>query len=474
MRYNILIFLSLFFLLGVKAQTVSEDREGSTGFHMRVDIPSRKGSELLFGKYQNGNSYVIDTIVINSKGRAVFESKEKLLAGQFFLYIKSGFQIDLLLDKEQEDIHLTINDRDFSRNKVKGCRDTQLLWEYKSYEGNIVSEENKYQKQLEKDGLSDSSKDALRKKISSLDDKLKKFTESFIQENKDTWAGIFIKGSQSIEYPYPEITNEKEYIANKIYAKEHFFDNVNLNDARFWRTDFFPGMIDIYMQHWAGDTPQELAESASSLVAKTKDDAYCFKEMLSRLVNQFVKTRKANDENIWTRLYEDYIEGKDIPWITSEQGLNMKINYRRTKDNRVGSRASDLSLSTLDGQEINTKDIDADLLLLYFYDPDCGHCQTSTPEIYTQLYEKYKNRGLKVIAINTSDDKQKWADFVAKNNLVDWLNGMDNEPNSGLWLKYNLMGTPENYLVDKEKIIIDKRLDLQELDAKVGSYLNSK
>ncbi|MDL2215329.1 TlpA family protein disulfide reductase, partial [Dysgonomonas sp. OttesenSCG-928-M03] len=136
--------------------------------------------------------------------------------------------------------------------------------------------------------------------------------------------------------------------------------------------------------------------------------------------------------------------------------------------------APDLNLYTLDGNEIHTKDIDADLLLLYFYDPDCFHCQTSTPEIYTQLYKKYRDKGLKVVAINTSEDKQKWVDFVNKNHMTDWLNGIDNEPNSGLWLKYNLLGTPDNYLLDKEKIIIDKRLDLQELDAKVNSYLNNK
>src|SRR5690606_24455310 len=107
----------------------------------------------------------------------------------------------------------------------------------------------------------------------------------------------------------------------------------------------------------------------------------CFKEMLSKLTNESLKSLRMGDENIWARLAEDYIFDKDVVWIDSAQNSELRKQYELIKNNRVGMKAHNLILQTLEGDIINTNDIDAEYLLLYFSNPRCGHCQTATPEL---------------------------------------------------------------------------------------------
>ena len=120
---------------------------------------------------------------------------------------------------------------------------------------------------------------------------------------------------ESISLPYSQPKDEKEYLKNKEYGKAHYFDNINLTDPRFWRTNYFVLHINTYMRQWVDQIPDSLAVAASRLVAKTKSNEICFKEMLSELTNEAMKSNVMGDENIWARLYEDYMVNKNISWI---------------------------------------------------------------------------------------------------------------------------------------------------------------
>ena len=179
------------------------------------------------------------------------------------------------------------------------------------------------------------------------------------------------------------------------------------------------------------------------------------------------------DENIWVRLAEDYIFDKDVVWIDSTQNSELRRQYELIKNNRIGMKAHNLTLQTFEGDTINTNDIDAEYLLLYFYSPSCGHCQTATPELHDKLYAKYKDKGLKVVTINLNNDKQEWERFVKSKNIGDWINCADPEYKSKYWMYYDTSGIPAIFVLNKNKTIIAKKVDEQNLEKLFDYYINN-
>lgn len=471
MKYNILILISLLFVFKAEAQNNTDKDEAS--FHLDADIPSQKNNMLYLGYYWKGTTYARDSVQLSGEGKARISIPEGLTPGQYFIFIKPDFRIDLLLDKGEDDIHLYINEEDFAKSTITGSHSTKLLWAYLDNIQKRDTERRKLEKQLEDSSITTQKRKNLGEEIQKLDENTQAYIQKTIEDNKDNWFGVFLKGMESVTLPYKQPKDGKEFQENREYGKRHFFDNIDLSDPRLWSTNYMNSYIDTYLQHWVDQVPDSVACAASRLVAKTKGNEFCFKEMLSKLTNESLKSLRMGDENIWARLAEDYIFDKDIAWIDSTQNSELRRQYELIKNNRIGMKAHNLTLQTLKGYTINTNDIDAEYLLLYFYSPSCGHCQTATPELHDKLYAKYKDRGLKVVTINLSNEKQEWERFVKSKNIGDWINCADPEYKSQYWMYYDTSGIPAIFVLNKNKTIIAKKVDEQNLEKLFDYYINN-
>lgn len=471
MKYSILILISLLFVFKAEAQNNTDKDEAS--FHLDADIPSQKNNMLYLGYYWKGTTYARDSVQLSGEGKVRISIPKGLTPGQYFIFIKPDFRIDLLIDKGEDDIHLYINEDNFAKSTVTGSNNTKLLWAYLDNIQKRDIERSKLEKQLEDTSITTQKRKDFDTEILKLDENTRAYIQKTIEDNKDNWFGVFLKGMESVTLPYKQPKDGKEFQENREYGKRHFFDNIDLTDPRLWSTNYMNSYIDTYLQHWVDQVPDSVASAASRLVAKTKGNEFCFKEMLSKLTNESLKSLRMGDENIWARLAEDYIFDKDIAWIDSTQNSELRRQYELIKNNRIGMKAHNLTLQTLEGDTINTNDIDTEYLLLYFYSPSCGHCQTATPELHDKLYAKYKDRGLKVVTINLSNEKQEWERFVKSKNIGDWINCADPEYKSQYWMYYDTSGIPAIFVLNKNKTIIAKKVDEQNLEKLFDYYINN-
>lgn len=463
MKYNILIFLSLLSFCMVEAQNNNTNADGK-GFRMEVNIPSQKGNKLYLGQYYKDATYAIDSAYLSTDGKATLSLSYTPEQGQFFLYIKPSFQLDLLIGENQNNIQLYIDETDFSKSTVSGSKDTELLWKYLGEVQKFDADINETEEQLSGSAITEQIRTELKTQLKLLEEKKRNYTNASIIKHNKEWFGVFIKGLESISLPYSQPKDEKEYLKNKEYGKAHYFDNINLTDPRFWRTNYFVLHINTYMRQWVDQIPDSLAVAASRLVAKTKSNEICFKEMLSELTNEAMKSNVMGDENIWARLYEDYMVNKNISWIDSTKYSELRRMYETIKNNRLGMKAQNLTLESMDGKPINTNSIKAEYLILYFYDPNCTHCQTETPKLHNELYRKYKDKGVEIVAINISSNKEEWERFVNNNKLTDWINCSDFDHKSSYWMYYDTSGIPAVFVLNKDKIIVAKKINEESLD----------
>lgn len=464
MKYNILIIMSLLFFCEVEAQNNTNDN--NKPFHLEVNIPTQKGKKIYFGQYWKGSTYAIDSTLISEEGKVIFSSSEKMPDGQYFLYIKPDYQVDFLIGEEQSNIQLQVNENNIQENKASGSIDTDLLWRYLQVSYEIET----WIKEIEDPNTPEDKRIFREKNLDALQQRFSSYKQTIFKQYKNTWGATYLKGLEPVTLPYKEPKTQEEYDANKEYGKYHFFDNINLNDPRFWRTNYMESYVDTYMQQWVDPVPDSLAAAASRLVAKTTGNEICFKEMLSKLTNEALKSNRMGDENIWARLFEEYILDKDVSWINKSQYTELSRMYERIKLNRIGMKAQNLRLETFNGDSIDTNGTKSDYTVLYFFDPNCTYCRTETPKIHDEFYPKYKDKGVEIITINIGNNKEEWEQFINNHKLTDWINCADFNFKSKYWMYYDTSGIPSVYVLNKNKEIIAKKLDLENLQ-KIFNYL---
>ncbi len=133
------------------------------------------------------------------------------------------------------------------------------------------------------------------------------------------------------------------------------------------------------------------------------------------------------------------------------------------KNNAVGTKATDFSIVLNENGKTTTTSLYklnvAEEYLLIFWSSTCGHCLNELPEVMKLTTTK---PNLKVIAYGLEDDKENWQKEIK--NLPDFMHviGLD-KWNNTLAKAYNIKATPSYFLLDKDKIIIAKPEQLEDL-----------
>jgi thiol-disulfide isomerase/thioredoxin len=280
---------------------------------------------------------------------------------------------------------------------------------------------------------------------------VEQFQTKLINQYKDKWVGLFYRGVQPVTTgPYPAPKTQEEYDEEFNYQKEHYFDNVNLQDRRFWWTNFFPQKVINYMEKQVEQYPDSLAEAASRLVAKTMGDSIAFQLMMNKLIDFSANSKIMGMENIWMKLVEDYYHRGLVTWGDSIYLANIEFEYNKLRYNRVGMQAYNMDLQDSTGKRVKLYDLAENYTLLYFYEPSCSHCMQTTPEVYEKIHKKYAGKGLDVAAVCIINNRDEWQDFVTNNHLEGehWYNLWDPDRKSLFWHFYDTTSTPSVYVLD--------------------------
>jgi hypothetical protein len=95
------------------------------------------------------------------------------------------------------------------------------------------------------------------------------------------------------------------------------------------------------------------------------------------------------------------------------------------------------------------------------------------PELY-KIYERtLKGLGVKVLAVSTlfgEEGKIKWVDFVNEHRIYDWINAW-NPYSYDFKLKYDVITTPQIYILDENKKIIAKRIGPEQVEEIINSII---
>jgi peroxiredoxin len=115
----------------------------------------------------------------------------------------------------------------------------------------------------------------------------------------------------------------------------------------------------------------------------------------------------------------------------------------------VGKNAIGFTLATVDGKKVSLNNYRGQVVVLNFWATWCEPCKEELPE-FERLQRKYRDRGLKILAVSVDNNIKNARIFLKKNDLQ--LTGLWDYKKRLAGI-YNVETMPSTYLIDRYGVI---------------------
>ena len=134
-----------------------------------------------------------------------------------------------------------------------------------------------------------------------------------------------------------------------------------------------------------------------------------------------------------------------------------------------GVNSPDIKLPNTNGREISMSSINSKVILIQFWSAVDRASRIQNLAL-VELYKKYKSRGLEIYQVSIDTDRNAWINAIAQDGL-SWINVGDMKGSILAANTYNIQFIPSNYILDKEKRIVEKNLQGPDLDRAIGELI---
>ena len=144
---------------------------------------------------------------------------------------------------------------------------------------------------------------------------------------------------------------------------------------------------------------------------------------------------------------------------------------------KIGDYAEDFYINYADDRKSEKlSDLKGKIVMLQFTASWCGVCRTEMPHIEKDIWQKYKNKGMRVIGIDLKETIDKVKNF-SKIMKITYPLALDEEGDIFSLYAHKSAGVTRNVLIDKEgKIVFLTRLykekEFKELIKKIDLLIN--
>jgi len=276
------------------------------------------------------------------------------------------------------------------------------------------------------------------------------------------------------EFSLPETIENKDsvkMIRTYLFLRDHFFDNIDFSDSRLIRTPVLQNKLDQYFNHILLQVPDSIMPQIDILTEKAKVNKEMYQYVVIFCLNNFLESKIMGMDEVFVRVADKYYLKGEAPWADSTYLATLSDRVNKIRPNLIGKKAQDLKMETITGEWVDLYEINAKYIVLYFWEPNCGFCKKATPKMY-ELYQKYKDKGLEVFAVDTQDNREEWEKYLNEKGY-DWINAWDPKQTTYFKYFYDIYSTPTIYLLDQNKTIIAKRIDVEVVGKILDRLINS-
>jgi len=260
---------------------------------------------------------------------------------------------------------------------------------------------------------------------------------------------------------------------NVYWLRKHFWDYTDLNSKSTLINPFFEKNRKIYYEQVLGHDPDTVIKHMNRLFNSSMDEQVR-KVFVSTATYYYETSNYMGEDKVFVWLAQTYYNSGFADWMDKDDLAKIKEKSDGLSTELIGNPARDFAFDTKDRGRIKLSEVQSPITILYFWDSTCGHCKKETPRL-KKFYEEYKDKGVEVVAITLENEFTSWNKYIDQNELT-WINGYESnfERPNFLWYYY-IPSTPKKLVLDKDKKIIAKNLDVETtLKSFIDDYLAGK
>jgi len=483
-RYSIVAFFLANLCAGITAF--------SQGYEIKATIKGLKDTTIILGHYLNKSMYPDDTARIDKKGTGVFKGDRPLPGGMYLIYLPSTRYFEMILGEDQE-FSLETDTVDFIKSlSYKGSEENQVFLAFQRFMIDLRKEADSVQT-LIKNSTDETEKKNLIVQAGKINDTRIAYIEKAASDFPNLFVARFLKATLDIVVPDPPRDANGNIIDSTwqyYYFRNHYFDNFDIADPRLLRTPLYEDKVMNYLTKVVPQIPDSLIVESDKLIEKTRSDSNLFRYMLITLFNYFGKSNYMGMDAVQIHIADKYYI-TDSWWSDPKFIADLKERVEKTKPLLIGKIAPDIELVQVPaehfikaqndtalkkfphvGTHFRLSQVEAEFLVLVFWEADCGHCKTSIPKLHEIYENSLKSKGIQVLAVSTlfgEDGKVKWTDFINSHHLYSWINAW-NPYSYDFKVQYDVLTTPQLFILDKNKKIIAKKISVEQIEELIDVF----
>lgn len=473
MRFTTLLFLLLFTAPFTQGQNSKEA-------HYGFQIEGLSNDTVYLANYKGENLFYYDTTVADKAGAFAFAYAEEPKGGMYAVILpdQKGPKTFQLLIAEPAFSMRTTMENPSGDVRIENSKENRIFYDYVHFVRKKKKESRALQQKLKKT-KDQTKKKKLREQLSSVNKAVSKRQKKLVKENEGTFAAKFLNMQRDVQVP-DSIEDKSDSTKNPshFYYKTHFFDNTDLKDERLYRTPVFAQKVKRYFKKVIAQHPDSIKKAADRVLDQVEPGSEIYRHIVHFLTSEYEQSKVMGMDEVFVHMALNYYDPEHVDWMDSTRIAELKDKAKRLQPTLIGKTAPPLVLPDSTGSNYHDLyAVDAPYKVLYFWDPNCGHCKEATPKL-KKAYEKLKPKGVEVFAVGTPLETGDWKDYIRKNDL-DWINVTDTpemNENPRQYLQhtnikslnfrkwYDIYNTPKVYVLDRDNEIIAKGMGVDQLE----------
>ncbi len=282
----------------------------------------------------------------------------------------------------------------------------------------------------------------------------------FLNEFNETETNQIIKdliNANKRKQPVEPIEKPEEYLP---YIKKHYFDTIDFSNENLRHSSLLIDKVMDYVFYLTisrdAETQNKLYQEAVTDVLQRIKDQELRASFVQSLIQSF-----SREENITLTdfLFANYYDKLPV----SIQNVEFKNAMYQELKTAVGRKAHDISWEE-DGKTVKLSEQEGfDYYVIMFWSTSCPHCLKEIPKLHEYTKDK---KSIKVIAVGmeTAESQGTWKSETYYYPTFTHILGLG-KWESTVAKDYNVYSTPNYFVLDAKKMIIDKPYEM--VDVKV-------
>lgn len=458
----------LVFVLLLSLSSVAKD-----AYNISITIKGAPETKFFLGYYFGDKQYLRDSAITDKNGKMVFKGNKALEGGVYLIATsEKALLFDFIVSEMFFSLETELNNI-VPGMKIKNSSENDIFFQYTQFTHKIGKDAGNIEEDLKK--AREANDTALTRKLTEqyrkINMDLYEYRQQVQSKHPNSLLAKIFKMMTEIQVPDAPRNEKGEIIDSNFqfnYYYNHYFDNMDLSDERIVRTPVFHGKFENFILKLTPQIPDSIIKSADFVLEKASGKEN-FKYMLFWITNHYETSSYMGMDKVFVHMVDQYYAKGKAFWIDETLLFKMKDRADQLRNNLIGLRGQNLTMLDTNHVYHSLYNVKANYTLLVFFDANCGKCKEEMPKL-KKLYDELNaakpavsgKKYFDVFAVSLTPDAKEWQKYMREQKFK-WLSVYDPNNETNFRKLYDIYSTPVIYLMDENKKIIAKRLNVEQV-----------